>query len=244
MGKFRDNTYGVDFGGDIRLGTSPDSAFYLGTFFGYANSDRSFKKAGNADGDSDSLYGGLYGTFVQKDGWYMDAVMKAQYFDNSFKAKSDKKDGFNSYAFGMSLEGGKTIQINEFFLEPSLMIAWAHTANSNYTTKQGLRVTPDDADVLQARAVVRAGGDFKLDNGSVVQPYVKFGVEAQTSSGGDVRFAGERFRTDLDGVRGLVGVGLVWQLEDNVQLHFDYEGAFGSKYNRLFGISAGLRVTF
>lgn len=241
VNKFKEDTYGVDMGVDILASTYSDAAFYFGGFGGYARSDRSFKNTSGTDGEGDSVYGGFYGTWVY-DGWYVDGIVKAQYFKSSFNAKGDKGD-FDNYALGMSVEVGKHILVNDFFLEPSLQVAYAYVANEDYNTNRGLKVKADDANVFQFAGMVRAGADLQTDNG-IIQPYIKVGVEAQASSGGHVNFSGERFRPEMDGIRAVFGAGVVWQLDDNVQVHLDYEGAFGSKYNRPFGISAGVRITF
>lgn len=114
----------------------------------------------------------------------------------------------------------------------------------DYTTDRGLKVKSDDADIFRLSGIVRLGADFEMENGSILSPFVKAGFEAQASTGNKVRMAGQSFKPDMDGVRAVFGAGLAWQVNEDVQFHVDYEGAFGKKYDKVFNITAGVRVTF
>lgn len=243
VSKFRENMYGMDFGMDFIAGGGLSGMYTFGGFFGYGHTNRKFRDGYRSDGETESIYAGLYAVYADADGWFIDAIMKGQRFENEFTSRSDKGD-YNSYGLGLSVEVGKKMMLdNNFFMEPTLKAEYAHLLMDNYTTSNGLRVRTSDADIFRLSGALRFAGEWQTDSG-VIQPYVKVGFEAQTSTGNKVRMAGERFKPNMDGVSAVFGAGVVWQIDDDVQLHADYEGSFGKKYDMLYNVNVGVRVTF
>lgn len=248
VSKLRENIYGIDFGADFFAYNTKNGQFTLGGFGGYANTDRKFRDGSRATGETDSIYAGFYGTWTNNDGWFVDGVVKGQYFNSEISARGDKAD-FKSYGLGASVEVGRKFtannnSCNNFYIEPSLKGEYAYINMRDYRTNMGLRVKGDDAHVFRLSGIVRVGLDFELENGSIISPYLKGGFEAQTSTGGKVHMAGETFKPNMNGVRAVFGGGVAWQFDEDLQMHVDYEGAFGKKYDKIFNVTVGLRYTF
>jgi outer membrane autotransporter protein len=238
---FRETQYGVDLGTDKAWLLDDNNTLYTGVFAGYGGADRDFHTGYN--GNTDSGYGGLYGTWIHKDGWYADTVAKGQYFNSSFDGTDH--GAYDSVGVGLSLELGRQFQFKDgWFAEPSLQVGYVHLTNDNYTTIQGMQVDLSDTDVIQFYGGARLGRNIKLNDKGWLQPYVKVGGLEQISSGGQVRAEGGEWRPNVDGARGVIGAGVAWQLDDSNQLHLDYEASFGDKYDKPWGLNFGYRHQF
>lgn len=238
---FSETQYGVDLGTDKAWLVDDNNTLYTGVFAGYGGVDRDFHSGYN--GGTDSGYGGLYGTWINKEGWYADTIVKGQYFDTSFDGEDH--GSYNSYGVGLSLELGRQFQFaGGWFAEPSVQVSYLHLINDNYTTTQGMAVDLDDADIVQFYGGARFGRNIKLNEKGWLQPYVKVGGIEQISSGGKVRASGGEWRPTTDGGRGVIGTGIVYQLDTRNQLHLDYEASLGDKYDKPWGLNFGYRHQF
>jgi outer membrane autotransporter protein len=238
---FSETQYGVDLGTDHAWLIDDHHTLYTGVFAGYGGADRDFHSGYH--GSTDSGYGGLYGTWLHKDGWYADALAKGQYFDTSFDG--DDHGSYHSYGVGLSLELGRQFQFADgWFAEPSVQVSYLHLLNDGYATDSGMAVGLADSDIVQFYGGARLGRNIKLHQDGWLQPYVKVGGVEQLSSGGQVRAGGGEWRPTTDGARGVIGAGIVYQLTDADQLHLDYEASFGDKYDKPWGLTAGYRHQF
>ena len=68
-----------------------------------------------------------------------------------------------------------------------------------------------------------------------MQSYVKTGVTQQASNGGEVKAAGNQWRPNTDGTRGMVGCGVAWQLSARDQVHLDSLAEQCGVYAELLG---------
>jgi outer membrane autotransporter protein len=238
---FSETQYGVDFGTDKAWIFDDNNTLYTGVFAGYGGADRDFHSG--YDGSTDSGYGGLYGTWINQDGWYADAVAKGQYFSSSFDG--DDHGSYDSVGVGVSLELGRQFRFADgWFAEPSVQVGYVHLMNDNYRTRNGMAVDLDDSDVIQFYGGSRFGRNIKLGDKGWLQPYVKVGGLQQVSSGGKVRADDGQWRPNIDGARGVIGAGIVYQLDDRNQLHLEYEASFGDKYDKPWGLNFGYRHQF
>jgi outer membrane autotransporter protein len=247
---FTDYLYGIDIGADKTWRIDGNNALSVGYFMGYGGAQRDFKYGGS-EGETGSYYAGLYGTWVNKDGWYADLVTKGQYFDNSYDTYGlfDDHGSYNSWGAGVSLEIGKRFQFkNGYFVEPSVQASYVRLFNESYTTREYVDIGLTDADIAQFWGGVRTGWTFKVhENGSTLQPYLKVGAIEQISSGGKVQIggdAGDVWRPNTDGLHGVGGAGLVFQMTEVDQLHLDYEALFGDKYDVPWNLNFGYRHQF
>ena len=64
------------------------------------------------------------------------------------------------------------------------------------------------------------------------------------SSGGTVSAGNNQWRPNFDGPSAVIGAGLVWQIDEDNQLHLDYEAEFGTKFDRPWGVNFGFRHQF
>ncbi|VFS46488.1 autotransporter outer membrane beta-barrel domain-containing protein [Budvicia aquatica] len=86
----------------------------------YSRSDIDYSRGGSGNVDSYAL--GIYGTYLWDNGYYVDGVLKSNYFrlNNNVKTvqgtRATGKD--NLYGFGASIEAGRHIKFEQYFIEP------------------------------------------------------------------------------------------------------------------------------
>jgi outer membrane autotransporter protein len=241
---FRENQYGADVGIDRAFGLNDQAALWVGAFVGYLNSKRNLHDAFGGKGKAESLSGGLYATYLRKDGWYIDATFKGQTFSNEFTAGGTKGE-FDDYAIGVSIEIGKRFSFESgWFVEPSLQAAYTHLVAEDYTTREGLDVGVADSDIARFGASVRGGKVFSVGEYGYLQPSIKVGLRAQTSTGGRIDVSDATFRPDTDGVSATAGFGVSWQLTPRQQLSLEYEGSWGGKVEIPWSLNASYRLRF
>lgn len=243
MSSFREYQYGADMGVDKIFSINHLNDIAVGLFTGWQGSDRRFRDGFGSSGDSNSIYGGIYTTWLHKDGWYADAVIKGQHNDNSYHARGYQGE-FETAGLGFSLELGRQIQLKKgWFIEPGIQFAYLHTSSQSFMASD-IPVHAASSDIYRFAGMMRAGKTFTLPNGMLMQPYLKAGIEDQVSQGGSVKVASDKLNPNTDGCRGLAGAGLIWQITGHSQIHADYEYSYGDKYDRPWTVNLGYRYSF
>ncbi|KXT53508.1 outer membrane autotransporter barrel domain protein [Akkermansia sp. KLE1797] len=247
MGNFREYQYGSDIGGDwVFAPSNKKHMLALGAFVGYQGAQRRFHDRYGSKGETNSVYGGVYATYMHSDGWYSDLVLKGQGFDSNFDSYgTGEKGDFSNGGVGVSLEVGRCFSNQGgWFLEPSVQFAYLHVFSKDFTMENSnVPVHTTDSDIYRFQGMLRMGKLFDV-NGMKLQPYAKVGFEAQFSSAGEVSMAGYKFRPNTDGVRFVTGAGIAWQTTRRGQVYFDYEASVGEKYDRPWAVNLGYRFTF
>lgn len=244
----------MDIGIDRAWTTCSDDEIFTGVFFGYGKINPNIP---NIDGDitTDAPYGGIYGTWLNECGVYIDAVAKAQRFNNHFNipnvgliTPSESVD-YHQWGVSVSAEVGKRFytcceqQPSGFFIEPEAQVAYTHVNSANYNAADLTRITISDANVLQARGILMLG--YTLNQcGTFFEPYVKIGEASQNTNGGNLnlnQLSDLSYQPNLDGARTEIGAGFSYRVADNLQVHLDYVAATGQDYNIPWAINAGIR---
>jgi outer membrane autotransporter protein len=249
MSAFRMHQYGADIGGDFTLSADSDAVALAGVFVGYQSARLRFRDGTASRGDTDTFAFGAYATWMNAAGWHLDAVVKGQYYQSEYRGAQSTRGEFESEALGASLELGKRLEPfgPAWFLELGGRLDYTHLFANSYDlehNQDATRVKNSDADIFRFAQTAKLGRVFDLGEGRFIEPAVHVGIEEQTSAGGRVKIKEENFRPNTDGVRGLVGFGVVYQFTPSQQVHFDYETAFGDKYDRPWAVNAGYRVRF
>jgi outer membrane autotransporter protein len=248
LSNFKEFQYGGDVGADRTFAFDADNALYLGASVGYQSSNRKFHDGFGSKGTTESVVGGAYATWLNKEGWFVDGVVKAQHFNNEFDTAGDHAR-FDTYGVGASLEIGRRLEAGAWFAEPSAQFSYTHLFTEGFTsdgnTSSGrLHVKTGDTDIYRYVAALRAGRVWDLQTLGVVEPYVKVSVEYQESDGGSLRISGTSLTPNTDGSRVNLGLGVSWQFTSRQQIFLDYEASVGDKYDKPWGVNAGYRLRF
>lgn len=249
IGGFTEYQYGGDAGADWILESSRDHLTVLGGFGGYSRSNRRFDDHSGSTGDTDSVYGALYASWLHRSGWFGDMVVKGMSHEATWTAiePGRKERGrYDNWALGTSMEAGRQWNNSRgWFMEPVAQIAWVHAGSVSAVTDQGLHVSGGAADIWQFAGRLRGGCTWSVNQGrQMMQAYAKVGVIQQVSSGGEVNAGDGSWRPNTDGTRGMAGCGLVWQLSGRNQIHADYEYVYGDKLSSPWTVNLGFTRSF
>jgi outer membrane autotransporter protein len=246
---YRQYLYGTDLGIDKGWRLGETHALYTGAFGGFGRMDQEFRKD-SSSGKSETLYGGLYATWLHERGWFADLVAKAGHYRNHFESHDFTYvtgGDYGQWGAGASLELGRQIPLGDgWFATPLAQASYLRLLGVGYDTRdQIMSVDITAADIIQLRGGIQLGRTLKLAApAAFLQPYLKAAAVQQISAGGRVTIDRDHWRPNTDGARAEFGAGIIWQLDANNQLHLDYEAALGDAYDQPWGLNAGYRHQF
>ena len=237
---------GISFGADAPLPSS-NGQWLVGLIGGYSKSDLDLKEG--TKGEVDSFYVGAYTTWLAEDGFYVDALIKANRFQNSsdvvMRDGEKSKGSYRNYGIGASVEAGKHIKLDDvWFVEPFVQASGLLVSGENYDLDNGMKASSNRADSFLGKAGTQAGRTFALKDGGFVQPYVKVAVSHEFVSSNKVRINSNRFTNDLSGSRAELGAGVAAQLTDVLQVHADFDYMKGNSIEQPWGVSVGVRYNW
>ena len=250
--RFRETTAGGEVGFDHAFPLTDTSLLYLGAFAGYQTAHRVHRDGYGAKGDTDTPALGFYGTWLSPTGFYADLVFQGQYASSDFKVRdnqgTDTAD-FDNFSFGLSLEAGWQFKLpHAFTLTPAATLAYTGTYGTDYTTGGGIQADQSDSHTLRWGVNLTLARAFQLAGGGVIQPYIRLGYDEQDTTGGALQLrqgaTTVRWHPNTDGGHTSVGAGLVWQVNAAQQVHLDYEGSWGTRYDVPWSLNAGWRLRF
>lgn len=240
---YRQDISGLELGADKAFALDSGKV-YVGGMLGTARSDMDFGEG--ASGAIDSRMFGIYATYLNDNGIYVDSVLKYSRFDNDIKTPSNLgesvKASYNTNGIGADIEVGKRIALKDgWFVEPQVEITATRVQGASYTASNGLRVKSDDLDSLQSRVGSLFGRSLELSNGMKAQPYVKASYVTEHAGGSKVRVNGNTFDAELPGNRIELGFGGVLQVSEKSKISLDAEYAKGNDIEQPFGVTLGYR---
>lgn len=245
-GDFNQSLWGLQAGAEreINVGGLP---IIFGVFGGYSNSTVNLD--GPSEGEIDSGYGGLYATWLGNDGLYVDGLFKANRFSNDARVvMSDgtgASGGYDVTGVGGQIAAGKTYDLGSgWYAEPFAQLAALHIGSFDYRLSNGMVTDGGAYNSLQGRIGATLGFNHMLDDGSVLQPYMRVAVAQEFIDNNTLRINNVGFNNSFDGTRGEVGAGFAYQISDAFQIHADVDFSGGKDVSRNFGGNFGLSYKF
>jgi len=237
---------GISLGADMPVPTS-DGQWLVGLMGGYSKSDLDLKQG--TTGSVDSYYIGAYSTWLADDGFYVDALIKANRFQNESQVRmadgQKAKGKYNNVGVGASVEVGKHIKLeDQWFVEPFAQASGLLVSGENYRLDNGMDASSNKADSLLGKAGSHLGRTFALDEGGFVQPYVKAAVAHEFVKNNSVKINDNRFSNDLSGSRIELGAGVAAQVTEVLQVHADFDFMKGRNIEQPWGVNLGVRYNW
>ncbi|WP_442879436.1 autotransporter outer membrane beta-barrel domain-containing protein [Citrobacter sp.] len=224
-----------------------ESRLAVGTFFSY--SDNSIKHARGGKGAVDSTGGGLYATWFDNDGYYVDGVLKYNRFNNELRTwMSDGtavKGDYSQNGFGGSLEAGRTFSMNEnAWAQPYVRTTAFKADTKDISLNNGMKANIGATKSLQAEAGVKLGMTLDV-GGKEVKPYLSAAVSHEFSDNNKVRINDTYdFRNDISGTTGKYGLGVSAQLTPNAGVWAEARYENGKQTESPITGSVGFRFNF
>lgn len=243
---YRNNQSGLSFGADAPLPVSVGQ-LTLGLMAGYSNNDLAISEG--TSGNVGSYYVGGYGTWLLDDGYYLDAVLKLNRFRNESKvAMSDgtkAKGNYESTGVGGSVEFGRHINLADgYFIEPFAQFSSVWIQGDRYSLDNGMQASNERTRSVSGKVGASVGRNITLEDGGVLQPYIRVAAAQEFSRGSEVKVNTSRFDNDLFGSRAEVGAGVSVSLSERLQLHADFDYMTGKRVEQPWGASVGLKLAF
>ncbi|HBL6967229.1 TPA: autotransporter outer membrane beta-barrel domain-containing protein [Morganella morganii] len=239
---------GLELGADYQLALNSDSKLVLGGFTGFDKGDVKNDWAGTSDIDSYTF--GAYATYLNSNGWYGDALLKYNHFDNKLKTTSTNgydvsSDNYSTSVWGMALETGYTFTFsNQIFITPYGQLAYNRMGSKDITLNNGMDAAIKSQTSFTSELGVNAGKDFSFDSGLVFSPYVKAAWNHQYEDGNEVEF--NRYNTinlDLSGSTGKFGAGFNARY-NNVNMFMELQHIAGDAVYSPINGQVGIRYNF
>ncbi|WP_160106997.1 autotransporter outer membrane beta-barrel domain-containing protein [Pseudomonas izuensis] len=238
---YKQTQQGVSFGADTTLGAEQ---WLFGFTGGYSESDLDMGRG--TSGEVESYHIGAYTTKLYESGYYVDAVIKFNHFQNSSDVRlSDgkkTKGDYDNNGVGVSLEGGRHIKLDkDWFVELNAQVVGLSIEGADYDLDNGLAAEGDRVHSLLAKAGTTVGRNFTVGKGYEVQPYLRAAYVHEFATNSDVKVNNNVFNTNLSGSRGELGAGFAMKTTDSTSIHVDLEYSNGEKIEQPYGVNIGMR---
>ncbi|HHL4511164.1 TPA: autotransporter outer membrane beta-barrel domain-containing protein, partial [Escherichia coli] len=224
-----------------------ESSLAVGTFFSY--SDNSIKHARGGKSKVDSTGGGLYATWVDNDGYYVDGVIKFNRFSNELRTwmsdGSAVKGDYSQNGFGGSLEAGRVFSLNEdAWAQPYVRTTAFRADEKDIRLNNGMKANISATKSLQAEVGVKLGMPLDV-GGKEVKPYLSAAVIHEFSDNNKVRINDTYdFRNNISGTTGKYGLGVSAQLTPNAGVWIEARYENGKRTESSGTGSVGFRLNF
>ncbi|ABM45243.1 hypothetical protein H704_00472 [Bartonella bacilliformis Peru38] len=238
---------GVVLGTDVlRELTSGD--LFIGGFGSYDHAHIAHARKGVSNVD---VYGaGIYATYFDQEGWYVDSILKYNYYQNNLRAfstNSEKIEGdYQQSAFGTSFEAGYRFQIeHNSWVQPYGQLTWLQVENKNIRLSNGMIGDIGSATSLQSALGLFIGRDFTIKENTQVTTYIAASWLREYIDNNYVTINKQnKFITDLSGNTGKFGLGLKGSVSDNLTLYAEANYLKGSKRKQSVSGLLGVRYNF
>ena len=241
LSQFDMRYHGFQFGADKQL--SESSPFVIGTFVGQTYGDPNYRKG---DGSLRSFNTGLYATYLDNSGFYIDGIAKYDRLKNQFKVRDTANNRVqgsgHSNGIGVSMELGQKFKINDFYIEPQTQLSYSHQNGTTINASNGLNVKLGNYNSLLGRASALFGYEYKSDKNSI-NLYAKTGIVREFDGDTYYKLNNHKESHSFKGNWWNNGVGINAQINQNHNIYLDLESSPGNKFD-LLQVNGGYRYSF
>ena len=271
MGELRDSSaeHGVwarVYGGKVENGSQYDNEYqtyqvgydkkysvdngrvYLGYLVSYTDGETDYDLG---HGENYSVGAGIYATWMNNNGHYVDVLYKVSRLNNKFDVASNNAEvgkshgDYDTYGISLSAEYGKRFDITEkWFAEPSIGMHFGRLGEETYTTDSGIEVSQDSIYTAEGRIGTAVGYKFN-DKGNV---YARTHVVKEFAGDVDAEYtangATSKTSEDMGDTWFEFGVGVNYRFAENVNVYADIEKSGDSTVDTEWQGNLGFRYEF
>ncbi|APD11360.1 hypothetical protein UC34_17605 [Pandoraea vervacti] len=247
LGKgYSQDQWGVIMGSDAVVLRGEHGHWLVGGMVGTSNSRLHFNSGSN--GNIESHTAGAYATWLGKNGYYFDGVLKYNRFASELDVRMAdgvrSKANFVTHGVGLSAELGRTIALqNQWFVEPFAQVAGMWAGGTDFVLDNGMHAKSDRTLSVLGTVGVNIGKTLETSKGTF-QPYMKLAVTHEFANGNSVTANGISLRNDISGTRFEAGAGLAAQMTKQLQAYADASYSIGKRLDKPWGVNVGVRYRF
>lgn len=203
----------------------------------------------NGDGENESTGAALYKSWLGNDNQYLDLVGKYSHLKNEYKSYNSKNEkmeaNYHTNAGTLSLEYGKRLFKNNWYVQPHTQITYTWTEGKNYQTTTKVRAEQKDINSLIGKAGIYAGYDFGSSS-----HFVKLGVLHEFMGDYGVTIKGEdtSLTKKMSGKDTWIEIGIGGDIKvgktGSTNVYYEIEKTFGGDFETNWQGTVGVRYKF
>lgn len=237
---FKNTLSGMEIGADKQLGLNRGNML-IGAFTSYSSSD--VKSTHGANGDIRSYGGGVYLTYLDQSGFYVDTVLKANRFNNKMNTQETRGE-YNQNALTTSVESGYQWPVYaNLVLEPYGKVSYSRIGSADYTLSNGMVAEVAKADSVQGELGTVLAASYSI-NQMTIKPYIKLAITREFTKNNAVAINNIGFDNDFSGNVGKYGVGINATVANNTAIFAEVDYLNGSKIETPVTANIGFRLRF
>lgn len=237
---------GFQLGGDKVINMA-HGKLLVGAFVSYTNNNLKHARGGKSNIESSG--GGVYATYFDPTGIYVDTVLKGNHFSNSMNAIMSNGGNINSSysqnGFGGAVETGWNMNVEDiFWVEPYFRATGFHGSSQDITLNNGMTAKLGSVRSIQGEIGVNSGKNYIVGK-MQVKPYLKAAIAHEFISNNNVQINDAyNFDNDYSGTIGRYGAGVDVVLSKNASVYAEADYQKGTNVETPVMANAGFRIKF
>ncbi|AQX23039.1 MULTISPECIES: autotransporter outer membrane beta-barrel domain-containing protein [unclassified Bartonella] len=222
--------------------------FYIGGFGSYDQARITHARGGVSNMDTYSA--GAYATYFDNQGWYLDSVLKYNYYTNNLKAISTNGLGvqgdYNQWAIGTSFEAGYYFNVApDTWIQPYTQLTGVRVSGKEVKLSNQMVGNVNSSTSLRSEAGLSVGHKFNLNDDAHLMTYITTAwLREYIDRNHTIINNQHKFITDLSRDAGKLGIGLHSLIGDNLSLYAETQYLKGHKVEQSLQGIVGLRYSF
>lgn len=244
---FEMDYWGIQLGYDRKLNIRWDGDAYFGVMFGYSKGDLDYLFTGS--GEVNSKMAGIYGTFIQPSGFYLDAILKYQWMDNEFSTLDSGNtivtgSDVSTGGFGFSIEVGQRIPFGRknakgWYAEPQVQFTYQRYGDGYFTASNGLHIGLNGFTSMIGRLGVLIG--YETENSNL---YGKLFRTHEFDGDVVIMANGQPVAEDFGGSWWVYGLGYTARMNEHNSIYVEIERTSGGSFKQDWAVKGGWRMVF
>jgi outer membrane autotransporter protein len=209
--KTKVDIFGVEGGYDFRVKKDSEDRYYLGLMVGYQSvgSIKTQQTNGGSDGHGDGSAPsfGAYGSWIGKNGYFVDLALRYFMIDLNMTSYSRQDDEINykpkANYIGFSGEFGKEFEFdvseNKLRVEPKIEMIFGTAGSQSMETTSGEKLEYGGTTVLNGKLKVAGSYQFELQNEMLIEPIIELGYGTEMAGKTDITYGKGKYTSDFSG---------------------------------------------
>lgn len=242
---FKGNYKTLQVGYDWKRPTEKNGDWYYGAAVSHLWGDTDYNEGHGSQKSTDLS---LYGTNVRSHGHYLDLIARVGRIDSDYTSSYSDQGKFENWGTSLGAEYGRKKEFGHgWTLEPQAQLTYHYLWGDDYTTRNGARVSQDNADSLVGRLGFVVAKEFNQGTAKAGRLYLKASVLHDFLGGtgstlvDDIRY---RDDDDLGDTWYVAGIGTNIHFGKDTQFYFDAERNFNADVRMKYRFNAGFRFGF
>lgn len=244
---------GFQIGADKNVNSTELWDVYVGFVAGMSKGMTDFKVG---DGSTTSYYTGIYGTYKEYNGFYLDFMAKYMYMDNKFNTTTSGGYAVNgsghSNGLAVSLESGKrfwlngkpTVDAGSWFIEPQAQFSYGYQGSTSINSSNSLKTELSQFNSFLGKVSTLVGYTTYDQNQDQVDVYAKLGYVKEYDGDTSYQFNnGPKESYSFGGHWIDMGLGVNAKIAEHHNIYADLNYATGDAFN-IRQVNVGYRYNF